>query len=116
VSNITGEHWIIEFYDCPADILDDLDLLRAALNDACETAQLTVLQLAEHAFTPQGVTMLGLLSESHMSIHTWPEEGYAAIDIFTCGDKELLNSALEGLLAVFKPQKHELQIVRRGPR
>lgn len=115
MADIVGEHWIIEFYDCPGDVLDDVDLLRSALKAACEEAQLNLLQLMEHSFTPQGITMLGLLSESHISIHTWPEEGYAALDLFTCGEEKCLDCALEKLLVALKAKKHSVQVVKRGP-
>lgn len=113
---IVGEHWIIEFTGCPAETLNDLTYLQTVLKDTCRMAKLNLLEAVDHAFTPQGVTVLGLLAESHMSIHTWPEEGYAAIDIFTCGEKNSLDIALENLVSKLRPEHHTCKIVKRGPR
>ncbi|MGL1863210.1 MAG: adenosylmethionine decarboxylase [Pseudodesulfovibrio sp.] len=115
MTTIVGEHWIIEFTGCPAEILDDLPYLQMVLKETCRMAKLNLLEAVDHAFTPQGVTALGLLSESHISIHTWPEEGYAAIDIFTCGEKNALDIALDNLVSTLKPDHHTCKIIKRGP-
>jgi S-adenosylmethionine decarboxylase len=68
-----------------------------------------------HKFHPQGVTALGLLSESHISIHTWPEHGYAAADVFTCGDRANPQRACNYLLKAFEATRHSLTKLVRGP-
>jgi S-adenosylmethionine decarboxylase len=80
-----GRHLIAEFYGCGAAVLDDEEGLRAAIVAAAEGIGATVLGLMSHRYAPQGVTATALIAESHLSIHTWPEYGYAAVDIFTCG-------------------------------
>lgn len=80
-----GRHLLLDLYGCDADALNDEPLLRNSIVEVAEIAGATVIETTSHAFIPQGVTALALLAESHISIHTWPEAGYAAVDIFTCG-------------------------------
>jgi S-adenosylmethionine decarboxylase len=85
-SEAVGKHCILELYDCDRSKLDDEAFLRDTITTAARRAGATLLNLITHRFEPQGVTGLALLAESHISIHTWPESGYAAVDVFTCGD------------------------------
>jgi len=85
LNEAVGRHCIVELYDGNPHRLDDEDFIRDALKEAAERSGATLLSLTSHKFEPQGVTALALLSESHISIHTWPELGYAAVDAFTCG-------------------------------
>jgi S-adenosylmethionine decarboxylase len=85
LSEVVGRHVIAELLGGNPNLLNDERYLRAALKEAAERAGGTVLDVTSHKFTPQGVTALALLSESHISIHTWPEHGYSAVDVFTCG-------------------------------
>ena len=78
--DMVGKHCILELYDCDPSKLDDEDFLRSAITQAAERAGATLLNLITHQFEPQGVTGLALLAESHISIHTWPESGYAAVN------------------------------------
>ena len=86
LEKVLGRHVICEFRNINKELLDDKDLLVSILVDACKKGNAGILGHIEHRFTPHGVTILILLSESHCSIHTWPEKEYAAMDIFTCGD------------------------------
>lgn len=81
-----GKHIIMDASGCVPELLNDLDYLRSLLVDAARRANATVLNVAFHHFTPQGVSGVVVISESHLSIHTWPEFGYAALDFYTCGD------------------------------
>lgn len=81
-----ARHLLGEYWDCPEALLDDLGALEDLLRSASEASGLTVLSTASHRFSPQGVTVMALLSESHASIHTWPEAGYAAVDLYSCGE------------------------------
>ena len=74
-----GRHLILDLYDCDQEILDNYDQLSELLETALRMANATILRIIGEKFKPQGVTLLALLSESHASIHTWPEIGYAAI-------------------------------------
>ena len=84
-----SKHLLLELYECDYEKLNDESFLRCTLNRAAKLAKATVLNLISNKFEPQGVTAIALLAESHISIHTWPESQYSAIDIFTCGHKML---------------------------
>lgn len=76
-----------EVYDCDPNILNDRDLIEEILVKAALEAGAEVREVAFHKFSPQGVSGVVVISESHLAIHTWPELGYAAVDVFTCGDR-----------------------------
>ena len=80
-----GRHLIAEYYDCRREILDDASSVRQAMLDAAHVIGATVLGENFHQFDPQGVSGTVVIAESHLSIHTWPENGYVAVDIYTCG-------------------------------
>lgn len=80
-----GQHCLLNLYGCDRDLLDNEFFLVDLLERAANECGATVLQTIYHSFDPQGVTAICLLSESHISVHTWPEKGLAAIDVFTCG-------------------------------
>jgi S-adenosylmethionine decarboxylase len=82
-----GRHLILDMYGCSKAVLDDRQLLVQALESALRMAKANVLRIISNKFEPQGVTVLALLAESHASIHTWPEIGYCAIDLYTCGEE-----------------------------
>jgi hypothetical protein len=79
-----GRHLILDLDGCDPLILDDYGLLTEFMENAMYLAGANLLHIIGEKFQPQGVTLLALLSESHSSIHTWPELGYAAIDLYTC--------------------------------
>jgi S-adenosylmethionine decarboxylase proenzyme len=82
---VLGNHLIAELWVKDPHLIDNPDHVRESLLAACHKGGFSVIKIAIHQFAPCGVTGMVLLSESHMSIHTWPEYGYAAVDIFTCG-------------------------------
>lgn len=81
-----GKHYLLNLYGCSFVLLDDERCLIDLLEYAAVASGATVIQTISKKFDPQGVTVICLLSESHISIHTWPEEGKAAVDVYTCGD------------------------------
>jgi len=81
-----GKHYLLNLYGCPFSLIDDANQLINLLEYAAVSSGATVIQTIHKKFEPQGVTVICLLAESHISIHTWPEEGKAACDIYTCGD------------------------------
>ena len=81
-----GRHLLVELYGCRCEALDDQDLVQRALERAAERAGATVVGRIFHRFQPEGVSGVVVIAESHLTIHTWPELGYAAVDLFTCGD------------------------------
>ncbi|MBI2547624.1 MAG: adenosylmethionine decarboxylase [Candidatus Aenigmarchaeota archaeon] len=86
--NSLGNHLIVELYKCPFETLDNETLVKETLLDAAKKMDTTIIGSVFHKFSPYGVTGIVAIAESHISIHTWPEHGYAAVDIFTCGDKD----------------------------
>jgi len=80
-----GVHLIVDAWGCPADLLNDPERVTAALRAAVEAGGATLIDLTVHQFNPQGVTAVATLAESHIAIHTWPEHGYFAADLFFCG-------------------------------
>lgn len=110
-----GFHCILELYDCSKALLNDADFVRQSLRDAATVANATLLNEVLHQFEPQGITALALLSESHISVHTWPEVGYAALDVFTCGHHTDPEKACQHLMKAFKARRHSLKKLRRNP-
>jgi len=107
-----GTHLIIDLWG--AERLDELEHVRATLIEAVEVAGATLLHIHLHHFTPNGgVSGVAVLAESHISIHTWPERGYAALDIFMCGDAEPLK-AIPVLERAFKPTSVKCDELLRG--
>ena len=109
-----GTHCILEIHGCPFDKLNDEAFVRHSLAEASRHGMSTLLQLTSHKFEPQGVTSMALLAESHISIHTWPETGYAALDVFTCGPTARPKLACEYLIEAFAATAHSLRILPRG--
>ncbi|HEV8290072.1 MAG TPA: adenosylmethionine decarboxylase [Candidatus Norongarragalinales archaeon] len=108
-----GKHLIVEFFGCPYTALDDEKGILSNITSASRAAGLTVITARTHKFSPHGVTGFVLLSESHLSIHTWPEFGYAAVDIFTCGNADP-HKAIPMLNEFLKPTRHDVRELSRG--
>ena len=83
-----GKHYLLNLYGCSLSLLDNEFFLCDMIENAAEACGAHVLQTMSHHFNTQGVTAICLLSESHISIHTWPEKSEAAVDVFTCGESE----------------------------
>ncbi len=111
-----GFHSILELYDCPPELLDDEIQVRDFVREAALRAGCTVLGELCHRFDPQGVTALMLLAESHISVHTWPEVGYVAVDVFTCGTDTRPEDACRYLTHMFEARHHDLRVIARGMR
>jgi S-adenosylmethionine decarboxylase len=113
ITDTVGKHCILELYSCDCAKLDDEDFVRSALSNAALRAGATLLNLISHHFQPHGVTGLALLAESHISFHSWPESGYAAVDVFTCGDHTMPEGACRVLVEEFGSRYHKLRSFRR---
>lgn len=109
-----GQHWIIELSGCSFSVLNNKEAITKAIDAVCTVGNFTCLEHAEHSFLPHGITMFYILSESHISIHTWPEHGYAAIDIFTCGKPPLKESIVNTLQEHLSPLHCDIQTIKRG--
>ena len=110
-----SKHLLLELYKCDFEKLNDESFLRCTLNRAAKLAKATVLNLISNKFEPQGVTAIALLAESHISIHTWPESNYSAVDIFTCGQNMLPELASQFLIEALKAEEHSLRVIERNP-
>ncbi|MGB0975351.1 MAG: adenosylmethionine decarboxylase [Prolixibacteraceae bacterium] len=108
-----GRHLILDLYDCDLELLNDYESLEEWLKTALLMAEATILRIIGEQFEPQGVTLLALLAESHASIHTWPEIGYAAIDLYTCGDTTKTEKAAEFLKEKLKAKRVEEKEIPR---
>ncbi len=107
-----GAHLIIDLYD--AHRLDDLDHIEATLRRAVDAARATLLHIHLHHFEPNGgVSGVAVLAESHISIHTWPENGYAALDVFMCGNAEP-DACVPVLREAFAPKHIAVSELLRG--
>ena len=107
-----GTHIIAEMFDVKGDL--NTTELEETLLEAARRAGATILAHASHKFDPQGVSAMVIIAESHLSIHTWPEHNYAAVDIFTCGDDVNPFKALEHLKSVLSPGRISVMEINRG--
>ena len=110
-----SQHLLLELYGCDYDKLNDESFLLYILNNAAKLAKSKVLNLISNKFEPQGVTAIALLAESHLSLHTWPESTYAAVDIFTCGQNMEPEIASKYLIESLLAKEHLLRIIHRNP-
>jgi len=110
-----SKHLLLELYRCDCEKLNDESSLRCILSRAAKLANATVLNLISNKFEPQGVTAIALLAESHMSIHTWPESNYSAVDIFTCGQNMIPELASQYLIESLIAKEHSLRVIERNP-
>jgi S-adenosylmethionine decarboxylase len=111
--NIEGKHIIIDGFDCDSSHLNNVIYLENLCKNAALNAGMEILSSHFYQFQPQGVTGLLLLSTSHMSIHTWPEESYASIDFYTCGNHDPITQ-VEFLLKGLSTKKAMIYSIARG--
>jgi S-adenosylmethionine decarboxylase len=106
-----GIHLIVDLHGAKG--LDDIDLVEATLRRCVDAARATLLHIHVHHFTPSGVSGVAVLAESHISIHTWPEAGYAALDVFMCGSANP-DACIPVLREAFAPGRVEVNEILRG--
>jgi S-adenosylmethionine decarboxylase len=90
-----GQQLLIDFYQCNYDIINCVEKLTAILKEAIEICGYQILKTISHKYEPQGISVIVIIAESHFSIHTWPEDNWAAIDIFTCGSMLKKNNIID---------------------
>jgi S-adenosylmethionine decarboxylase proenzyme len=112
--NALGRHLLLELKICNEEVLNDLDLLKRCLNEAAVQSGATVVGESFYHFSPHGVSGVVNIAESHISIHTWPEFRYAAVDVFTCGDDVDPEKAARIITERLGAQSHSLIELRRG--
>ena len=113
---VNARHILIELHGCPSERLNDAAAIERAMRAAAEAAGAQVLSAHFHRFSPLGVSGVVLIAESHLTIHTWPERGYAAVDVFTCGERVDPWGAHRCLMAELAAERGEAVEVRRGER
>lgn len=109
-----GRQILVEFYNCNEDIMASPELIEEYMNEAARISGATIVNSVFHHFNPYGVSGAVIISESHLAIHTWPEYGYAAVDVFTCGDTINPWTAFDYLEKVFEADRSESIEMPRG--
>lgn len=112
-SEALGRHILVEYYDCNEDILKDVDKIEQSMLKAAKESNATIIESVFHQFNPWGVSGAVIISESHLTIHTWPEYSYAAVDFFTCGDIDC-DTGIDLLKQLLKSKKYEVKKILRG--
>ena len=112
--NALGRHLLLELFDCDPDAINDLETVKGALVEAAKRAQATIVDVVFHEFNPFGISGVVVIAESHLSIHTWPEYRYAAVDIFSCGDVLQPELAANYLVEQFAAERTSVMDVQRG--
>lgn len=109
-----GSHLLIELFGCSQDSLKQESSVGTAMRDAAAESEATIVAQSFHEFKPYGVSGAVIIQESHYTIHTWPEHGYAAVDLFYCGGTVHVHKAVDVLMDRFKPERMKFLVVRRG--
>jgi S-adenosylmethionine decarboxylase len=109
-----GRHLLLELHDCSSEVLNNLESVKTALVEAAKRAEATIIDVVFHEFNPFGISGVVVIAESHLSIHTWPEYRYAAVDIFSCGDTLKAAEAASYLVEQFQAGRASCVEVKRG--
>jgi S-adenosylmethionine decarboxylase len=109
-----GKHYLVELYGCDPELISYRDKVEAVLLEAARIAKAHIVKYDFHNFSPTGVSGMIIISESHFSIHTWPEHSYAAVDIFTCSETVNERAAIDYMSRSFKAKRIEVCELRRG--
>jgi S-adenosylmethionine decarboxylase len=109
-----GTHLLVELRDCNPEILKDLTRVKDTMVAAAKEAKATIVDISFHEFNPFGISGMVVIAESHLSIHTWPEYAYAAVDIFTCGDIIKPEVAAAFLIEQFESRSPSIVELKRG--
>jgi S-adenosylmethionine decarboxylase len=111
---MTGSQVVLDLYDCETDRLDDVAWVKATLVNAARAAGATIVQTVFHKFAPWGISGVVVIAESHLAIHIWPENRYAAIDVFTCGENVRMDVASALLIREFRSKRPVQRRFTRG--
>ena len=109
-----GQHVLAEFFDCTSNVLNNPALIEQVMKEAAEACGATIVQSCFHRFNPYGVSGVVVIAESHLAIHTWPELGYASVDLYTCGDECDPKVALEYLKEKLLSETVHITELKRG--
>ena len=108
-----GRHVILELYDCPQHLLATTPFLEETFQKAALMMGATIVSSNFHQFNPYGVSGVVIIQESHLTLHTWPEYNYAAVDIFTCGEIDL-EKGVQFLIQALEAEQSNYEILKRG--
>ncbi|MDA3900391.1 MAG: adenosylmethionine decarboxylase [Spirochaetes bacterium] len=108
-----SSHYLAEFYDCNANTLNNRELLESIMTEAVTISGATIIRPFFHTFSPQGVSGVIVIAESHFSIHTWPEHNFASIDLFSCSGINI-DATIEHIKQGIEAGSHSLALIKRG--
>ncbi|MCL4458568.1 MAG: adenosylmethionine decarboxylase [Chloroflexi bacterium] len=111
---VLGRHLLIELHGCEPGILNDVKSIEDIMVEAVSLIKATIIDVFSHRFQPYGVSVMVMIAESHLSIHTWPEFSYAAVDVFTCADDEIPEEVTAYFASVLKATDFNALEVKRG--
>lgn len=109
-----GKHFLVELYHCGSDIINDIVALESIMRRVAKLCNTTIIDTKFHHFSPQGISGVILIAESHLTVHTWPEHGYIAFDFFTCNISLDLMTELDTIKTLFKAARVQATVVNRG--
>jgi S-adenosylmethionine decarboxylase len=109
-----GRHLLLELFDCDAEAINSLEVVKTSMVEAARRAQATIIDVVFHEFNPFGISGVVVIAESHLAIHTWPEYRYAAVDVFSCGDVLQPQVAAEYLVEQFGATRASVVELQRG--
>ncbi len=109
-----GRHLLLELFDCDVEAINNLEAVKTVLVEAARRARATIVDVVFHEFNPFGISGVVVIAESHLSIHTWPEYRYAAVDIFSCGSMLQPDKAVAYLVEQFGAERTSIVELRRG--
>ena len=111
-----GSQVVLDLYDCETTHLDDLEWVKTTLVNAALAAGATIVETVFHKFAPWGISGVVVIAESHLAIHIWPENRYAAVDVFTCGENVQMDVASAFLKREFRAKRAVQRRFMRGDR
>ena len=109
-----GLQILADFYECDSKILDDKDFIEKSMLEAAKRCGATIISYNFHKFSPQGVSGIIVIAESHLAIHTWPEHKFAAIDLFTCGQSLKPDLGFNYLIEALRSRHQTINSINRG--
>ena len=111
--NMRGIHYLIDYDNLTFEFLNNLEIIKKIMDEVIKVSGTEILHKKFHKFKPQGLTGIYLLSESHLSFHTWPEKGTFSIDLFSCGNNKLTKKAIRFILDNMKGYNYKLKKIPR---
>ena len=114
MSRVLGTHIILDLYGCVSELMMHVEDVQLLMREAAKRAHFTVVTEEYHQFAPCGVSGATIIQESHLTWHSWPEHGYASLDIYYCGENLFVDDGINYLIEMLKPQHVERVHIPRG--